>query len=94
MNVMTPPPSSSVLSVRLSAQERTLLQAAAEQAHTTLSDYVRRKALVEAEMDLMDRRIITIPAEDWDKFMAWAESPPEDVPELRRLAATRPVWEK
>lgn len=93
MNAITPPPSPSILSVRMSAQERALLEAAAEQARTTLSDYVRRKALVEAEMDLMDRRVVTIPAEDWDKFMAWADLPPEESPGLRRLFATRPVWE-
>ena len=93
MNAITPT-SPAVLSVRMSAQERAMLEAAAKQAHTTVSDYVRRKALVEAEMDLMDRRVITIPAEDWEKFEAWVHSPPEDVPELRRLLATRPVWEK
>ena len=94
MNAMPPRSNPAVLSVRVNASERALLEAAAEQARTTISDYVRRKALVEAEMDLMGPRVITIPAEDWDKFMAWAESPPEDVPELRRLAAMRPVWEK
>jgi uncharacterized protein (DUF1778 family) len=93
MNAMTPPPSPSILSVRMSAQERALLEAAAEQAHTSLSDYVRRKALVEAEMDLMDRRVITIPAEDWEKFEAWVHSPPKELPGLRKLLGTRPVWE-
>jgi uncharacterized protein (DUF1778 family) len=93
MNAMTPP-SSAVMSVRLNAQERALLEAAAAQAHTTLSDYVRRKALVEAEMDMMARHVITIPAEDWEKFEAWVNEPGKDIPELRRLATLRPTWEK
>jgi uncharacterized protein (DUF1778 family) len=93
MDAVTPS-NPSVMSVRLSASERAILEAAAAQAHTTLSDYVRRKALVEAEMELMDRRVITIPAEDWEKFEAWVKEPGEDMPELRRLAATRLTWEQ
>jgi len=37
---------SSVLSVRVSQDERALLEAAAEQSRTPLSEFVRRKALV------------------------------------------------
>ncbi len=69
---------SSVLSVRLSEQERVLLEAASSQAHTNLSDFVRRKALEAAEADLTDRRIVTIPAKDWDRFEAWARAPARD----------------
>ena len=55
--------SSSVLSVRLSDQERVLLEAASSQARTNVSDFVRRKALEAAEADLIDRRIVTISGE-------------------------------
>ena len=61
-----------VLSVRVSASERALLEAAAEQARTNLSDFVRQRALEAAETDLLDRRVVTIPAKDWAKFEAWA----------------------
>ena len=37
--------SPAVLSVRVSPAERALLEAAAEQARTNLSDFIRRKAL-------------------------------------------------
>ena len=67
-----------VLSVRVSATERALLEAAAEQASTNLSDFVRRRALEAAETDLLNRRIVTIPAKDWARFEAWASSPPRD----------------
>jgi hypothetical protein len=53
---------SSVLSVRLSDQERALLEAASSQARTNVSDFVRRKALEAAELDVLERRIVTIPA--------------------------------
>ena len=53
---------------------------------------MRRKALEAAEMDVLDHRVVTIPAEDWDRFEAWASAPARDVPALKELAATRPAW--
>lgn len=86
--------SSSVLSVRLSDQERVLLEAASSQARTNLSDFVRRKALEAAEADLFDRRIVTIPAKDWERFEAWAAAPGREIAGLKELAARPPTWRK
>ncbi len=83
-----------VLSVRVSSEERAILEAASEQAQTSLSDFVRRKAVDAAETEMLERRIITIPAKDWEKFEAWASRPAEDNPALRNLAATKPTWER
>lgn len=85
--------SPAVLSVRVSPDERLLLEAAAKKARASLSDFVRRKAIEAAEADLFERRIVTIPADDWEEFEAWVSSPAKDVPELRRLAASRPAWQ-
>jgi uncharacterized protein (DUF1778 family) len=93
-DVLVPTASVAVLSVRVSASERALLEAAAEQASTNLSDFVRRRALEAAESDLLNRRIVTIPAKDWARFEAWASSPAREVPALRKLSKTRPVWQK
>src|ERR1700694_5676231 len=60
--------SSSVLSVRLSEEERELLESASAQARTNLSDFVRRKAIEAAEVDVLGRRIVTIPAKDWERL--------------------------
>ena len=84
--------STAVLSVRVNPDERALLEAAAEQARASLSDVIRRKAIEAAEADLLERRIVTIPAKDWAKFEAWANAPARDVPALRKLAKTRPLW--
>jgi len=86
--------SSSVLSVRLSDEERVLLEAASSQAHTNLSDFVRRKALEAAEIDVTERRIVKIPAKDWERFEAWARRPARDVASLKQLAKRRPTWRK
>jgi uncharacterized protein (DUF1778 family) len=84
----------SVLSVRVSAQERQLLEAASEQARTSLSDFVRRKALDAAEVDVLDRSVVAIPAKDWAAFEAWAHRPAKVIPALKRLARKTPTWSR
>lgn len=81
------------VSVRMSPAERALLETAAEQAHTNLSDFIRRKAIEAAEQDVLDHRLVTIPAGDWEKFEDWVNAPPKDIPALRKLSATRPAWQ-
>lgn len=85
---------SSVLSVRVSDQERTLLEAASTQARTNVSDFVRRKALEAAEIDVLERRVVTIPAKDWERFEAWAAEPARTIPALKELARRPPTWRK
>ncbi|EIJ34971.1 DUF1778 domain-containing protein [Thiothrix nivea] len=86
--------STSILSVRVNETERSLLEAAAKQAHTTLSEFVRRKAVESAELEVMERRIIEIPVALWEQFEAWLDEPAKEIPALKRLAASTPVWEK
>lgn len=85
--------SPAVLSVRVSRDERLLLEAAAGHARTNLSDFIRRKAIEAAEADLLNRNTVTITAEDWEKFEAWVDAPAKDVPALRKLSTTRPAWQ-
>jgi uncharacterized protein (DUF1778 family) len=82
-----------VLSTRVSEEERALLEAASELARTSLSEFVRRKAIEAAEADVLDRRIITIPAKDWEAFEAWANRPAEEIRGLRDLFGKAPTWE-
>ena len=86
--------SSSVLSVRLSDQERALLEAASSQSRTNLSDFVRRKALEAAEADVLERRVVTIPAKDWERFETWAAQPAREIAGLKELARRPPTWRK
>ena len=82
------------VSVRVTPAEREMLRAAAEQSKTNLSDYIRRKAIEAAEIELLERREVVIPVENWERFEAWANSPPQDIPELRALAEWRPLWKE
>ncbi len=84
---------SPVVSVRVSPGERDLLEVAAGQARTSLSDFVRRKALEAAEIDVLNYGIVSIPAADWEKFEAWASAPARELPALKELAASRPAWQ-
>ena len=86
--------SSSVLSVRLSDQERTLLEAVSSQARTNVSEFVRRKALEAAETDMLERRLVIIPAKDWERFEAWAAKPARKIAGLTELAQRPPTWRK
>ena len=84
---------SSVLSVRVNAAERAMLEAAAEQSRSSLSDFVRRKALESAELEVLNRSVVVIPGEDWEAFEAWLHRPAEFIPELAELARRKPTWE-
>jgi uncharacterized protein (DUF1778 family) len=86
--------STTVLSVRVSAEERALLEAASESARTNISDFVRRKALDAAEIDFMERRSVVIPAEHWESFEAWLHRPGEVKPKLRKLLRSKAPWDK
>ena len=86
--------STSVLSVRLSDEERVLLEAASSQAHTNLSDFVRRKALEAAEIAMTERRVVTIAAKDWERFEAWARKPAREIAGLKELAKRAPTWRR
>ena len=61
-------------------------------ARTNLSDFVRRKAIEAAEAEILARRIITIPAKDWERFEAWAAAPAQQVPGLAELGQRPPTW--
>jgi uncharacterized protein (DUF1778 family) len=89
-----PSPATSILSVRINPDERAILEAAAEQSRTSLSDFVRRKAVEAAETDVLNRTIVTIPTKDWEAFEAWINRPAEEVPALKKLARVKPSWKK
>jgi uncharacterized protein (DUF1778 family) len=92
--MMNPTNSTSVVSIRVNPDERAILEAAAEQAHTTLSEFMRRKAVEAAETEVLSRTIVTIPAKDWEAFESWVKRPAEAIPALAELARRTPSWER
>ena len=88
------PSTTSVLSVRVSARERALLKEASEQARTSLSDFVRGKALEAAEIEVLERIVVVISASDWEKVEAWMDRPAEMIPGLKKLARKAATWQR
>ncbi len=83
-----------VLSVRVSSEERALLEAASDQARTSLSEFIRRKAIDAAESEMLERRIVSIPAADWEAFEAWTQQPAREIPALRELVGRKATWQR
>lgn len=86
--------STSILSVRVNPDERAMLEAAAEQAGTSLSDFMRRKSIEAAELEVLGRTVVTIPSKDWEVFEAWLGRSAETIPSLAELARRTPSWER
>jgi uncharacterized protein (DUF1778 family) len=84
---------SSILSVRVTSAERAILEAAVEQSHSSLSEFVRRKALESAETEVLSRAVVTISAYDWDAFEAWIGRKAKAIPALADRARRTPSWE-
>ena len=91
---MAPLATTTVLSVRVSPAEKVVLEAASEGARTNLSDFVRRASLEAAELSMLSRNIVSIPAQRWEEFEAWVSRPAIKVPKLQKLAKTKPTWAK
>jgi uncharacterized protein (DUF1778 family) len=85
---------SSVLSLRLSAKERALLEAASALTGISIGDFVRREALEAAEIVVAAGPMVTIAAKDCEKFEAWAASPAREIAGIRELVGRPPTWRK
>ncbi len=86
--------STAILSVRVTPDERALLEAAAEQSGASLSEFMRRKSVEAAEMDVLNRSVVAIPAKDWEAFETWINRPAETKEKLAKLAGRTPSWER
>jgi uncharacterized protein (DUF1778 family) len=78
----------SKLDLRLSAAAKRTLNAAAQAAHRSVSQFVLESALARAEETLLERRRFELDPGQWTEFMAALDAPPRDIPALRQL------WEK
>ena len=90
----TQPLNTSILSVRVTPHERALLEDAAAQARTSLSDFIRRRCVDAAEAEILNRVVVAIPARDWEAFEIWIHRPAQAVPALAELARRTPSWER
>lgn len=73
------------LDLRLSAEAKRTLAAAAAAERRSLSDFVLESALGRAQETLADRRSFGLDAEQWSAFHAALDAPARDMPRLKRL---------
>ena len=78
----------------VSPNERTLPKTAIGQARIRLSAFVRRKAVDAAECEMLERRVATIPANDWERFESCASQPAREIPANKEPAAQAPTWQR
>ncbi|MDC7682928.1 DUF1778 domain-containing protein [Asticcacaulis sp. BYS171W] len=73
------------LDLRLTPQAKAYLQAAAQTAHRSVSEFVLESALSKAEETLAERRAFALDAERWEAFSAALDAEPRDLPAVREL---------
>ena len=81
----TPSPRSEKLDIRLTPEAKQILQQAAKERHTSISQFVLESALRSASAVLAERSRFGLNAEQWEAFMAALEAPPRRHPRLERL---------
>lgn len=73
------------LDLRLTAEHKRTLVAAAAAERRSVSEFVLESALERAAEALADRRLFGLDAERWAAFQAALEAPPREMPRVRRL---------
>ena len=73
------------LDLRLTAEAKHTLTAAARAERRTVSEFVLESALNRAEEALADRRVFQLPPEKWGTFIAALDASPRDLPRLSKL---------
>ena len=80
-----PLPRSEKLDIRLTPEAKRILQQAARQRHTTLTQFVLDSALDSASAVLAERSRLSLNPEQWTAFMTALDAPPREHPRLARL---------
>ena len=71
--------------LRLSPDAKQTLNAAAQAAHCSVSQFVLKSALERAAETLTERQRFELNADQWKEFMEALDAPPQIVPQIQRL---------
>ena len=81
--------------LRTPPKTKTLLALAAEAAGATnLTDYILRAAIERAQSDLSNQQTFALKKGQWNEFAGRLESPPRDLPRLRKLLKEPDVFDR
>ncbi len=73
--------------IRATKAEKALVEQAARLSRVKSSQFVLQAALRSAEAVLADQTVFTLPAAEWDEFVALLDRPARVVPALREAAS-------
>ena len=82
-----------VINIRVKHRQRELIDRAADTLGRNRSEFMLDAACRAAEDVLLDQRLIQLSPETWERFNALLDAPPRDIPALRSLLTSKPVWE-
>jgi len=78
------------LNLRITAEEKLLLQQAALATHVSTSQFVLQAALRSAEETLVRRTSYVVPEEAWERLVALLDRPVRTIPSLAKAAHRSP----
>ena len=79
------------LDLRMTAEQRDLLEQAASIAGSSLASYSITVLVESAAQSVARARTLVLSAQDWDEFVAALDAPDEEA--WIRLRSLKPVWE-
>jgi uncharacterized protein (DUF1778 family) len=83
-----------VINVRIPINLRELIDRAADVLGKTRTDFILDSARTHAIDVLLDQRLFTLDADQYDSFVQALESPPPPNEKLKRLFRSKAPWEK
>lgn len=81
------------ISIRAKAQQRDLIDQAADRLNRSRSDFMLEASCREAEDVLLDQTYFALDANAFAQFQAMLDNPPAQTDRLRRLLTTKAPWE-
>lgn len=87
-------PKSEILTIRVSQEQKLRLSKAAERSQMTVSQFVLKTSMTEADQVLVDLPIISLTEADYDAFLARMKEPAPNNPALDALFERASVLEK
>ncbi|KJU81912.1 protein containing DUF1778, partial [Candidatus Magnetobacterium bavaricum] len=82
------------INIRAKAQQRDLIDQAAQRLGRSRSDFMLGAACREAEDVLLDQALFTVNAVTFAKFQAMLDQPLPPTDKLRQLLRTKAPWDK
>ena len=82
-----------LINIRAQHRQSELIDRAAHVLGRNRSEFMLEAACRAAEDVLLDQRLVQLSPEAWEQFNALLDAPARDIPALRSLLTSKPVWE-